>query len=94
MKKFLSAAVVVVAVIFSASSQPKSVKPVNGELWFQLKAGGDANKASDYAKFGNGSTAPTCSGSSICAKLAMPDSEDPTIPVLETAIDVRYRTNP
>lgn len=94
MKKILSAAVVAVAIILSAFSQPETVKPVNGELWFQLKAGGDPDVASDYQLFGNGSTAPSCTGSIVCAKLAVPDPENEAMPDLETTISIKYRTTP
>ena len=95
MKKYLLGLVVVaLAITFSAFSTTKSSKPLTGEKWFQLNTGGNANMASDYSLLGDGSTAPSCTGTHVCAKKAVPNSGNPDIPNLNTTIDTRFRTTP
>lgn len=95
MKKYLlGLSVVALAITFSAFSTTKSSKPLAGEKWFQLSAGGNANMASNYSLIGDGSTAPSCTGSNVCAKLAVPNSGNPNIPDLSTTISTKYRPTP
>ncbi len=95
MKKYLLGIIAVVfAITFSAFSNDESPRPLAGEKWFELDSGGDPNEASDYSLHGDGSTAPTCTGVNVCAKLAVPNSQNPDIPNLGTAIDTKFRANP
>jgi hypothetical protein len=95
MKKYLLGVVaVVLAITFSAFSKTVSPKTLAGEKWFQLAPGGNPNEPSDYSLLGNGSTAPSCTGVNVCAKLAIPDSQNEDIPNLGTTIDTRFRSNP
>ena len=95
MKKYLLGLVVVaIAITFSAFSTTDSSKSLAGEKWFQLNTGGNANMPSDYSLIGDGSTAPTCTGTLVCAKKAVPNSGNPDIPNLSTTIETRYRTTP
>lgn len=95
MKKYLLGLVVVaMAITFSAFSTTNSPKPLAGEKWFQLNPGGNPNVPSDYSLLGDGSTAPSCTGSKVCAKLAIPNSEHEEMPDLTTTIDTRFRTTP
>lgn len=95
MKKYLLGVIaIILAITFTAFSKTESPKSLAGEKWFQLAPGGDPNEASDYSLFGNGSTAPTCTGINVCAKLAVPNSQNPNIPNLGTTIDTRFRPNP
>jgi len=95
MKKYLLGVMAVVfAIVFSAFTKTESVKPMTGEKWFELKAGGNPSVAADYSLYGNGSTEPSCTGSNVCAKLAVPDSQNPDIPDLNTAISTKFRITP
>lgn len=95
MKKYLLGIVVVgLAITFSAFSKPESPKALLGEKWFQLASGTDETVASNYSIIGDGDTAPSCTGSHVCAKLAVPDSQNEDIPNLGSTIDIRFRETP
>lgn len=92
MKKNITALLaLVLGIVFSAFTIEHPVKATAGEKWFQLKPGGDQTLASDYSLYMDGSTTPTCTGSNVCAKLAVPDSQNGNIPNLPTAIDTKFR---
>ncbi|HMO60735.1 MAG TPA: hypothetical protein PKC39_05005 [Ferruginibacter sp.] len=95
MKKYLLGIMAIVfAVVFSAFTKTETVKPMDGEKWFELEAGGDPSVAADYSLYGNGSTEPSCTGSNVCAKLAVPDAQNPDIPNLSTTISTKFRPTP
>ena len=93
MKKYLLGIIaIILAITFNAFTSVETNKALDGEKWFQLKANGDAGVAADYSLYGDGSTAPSCSGSYVCAVLAVPNAQNPGIPNLATIIDTKYRT--
>lgn len=95
MKKYLLGLVVAaLAITFSAFSTTTSSKVLTGEKWFQLNPNGDANEPSDYSLYGDGSTEPPCTGTKVCAKLAVPNSVHPAMPNLSTTISTKFRTTP
>lgn len=95
MKKYLLGFIaVIVAIGFSAFNAPSTPKAFDGEKWFQLASGGNSETAADYSLYGDGSTAPGCTGSYVCAILAVPNSQNQSIPNLGTIISTRYRTTP
>ena len=95
MKKYLMGFIaVILAIGFSAFNAPSSPKALDGEKWFQLSSGGDAGTAGDYSLYDDGSTAPGCSGSNVCAVLAVPNSQNQNIPNLGTIIGTVYRMTP
>ena len=85
---------VILAIGFSAFNAPRSTKALDGEKWFQLASGGDSGTAGDYSLYGDGSTAPGCTGNTVCAVLAVPNSQNQNIPNLGTIIDTKYRMTP
>ncbi len=95
-KYFLGIAAVLIAVVMTAfSNTVDTPKTLAGEKWYELNAGGNPMSANDYSLFGDGSSAPPCpGGTTVCAKLAVPDQQDPDIPNLNTTIDTRHRTTP
>jgi len=95
MKKYLLGVVaVVLAITFTAFSKTESPKTLAGEKWFELAPGGNPTVAADYSLIGDGSTAPSCTGEHVCAKLAQPNSQNENIPNLGTTIDTKFRPNP
>ena len=94
MKKYLIGMVAVILAITFNAFTTKETKALDGEKWFQLTSGGNPDTPGDYSLYGDGSTAPTCSGSYVCAKLAVPNSQNSNIPNLSTTIDTKYRTTP